>query len=114
MIDFILSYDKIKLVLVFVIKGSDWIICVFDYGIIGQILFDCLSDLLLNGFVEVVVIFFNVINLGLVVIFGFVIMDIGFFFFVVGDVDQEIVGSSKRKWCSFDDCDRRDLFESYK
>lgn len=35
MIDFILSYDKIKLVLVFVIKGSDWIICVFDYGIIG-------------------------------------------------------------------------------
>lgn len=49
---------------------------------------DCLSNLFLNGIVRVVDIIFNVISLGLVLILGFVIMDIyGLFLFVVGIVD---------------------------
>lgn len=114
MIDFTLSYDKTKLALVSVIEGSDWTTCVSDHGTIGQISLDCSSDSSLNGLVEVAVISFNATNPGSAAILGSVTTDIGSSPLVAGDVDQEIVGSSKRKRRSLDDRDRRDLLESHK
>ena len=115
MIDLTLSYDKSKLALVSVIKGRDWTTCVPDHSTIGQISLDCSSDSSLNGLVEVAVISFNATNPGLAAILGSVSTDIlGTSSLVAGDVDQEIIGSGKRRRRSVDDRDRRDLLESHK
>ena len=114
-IDLDLSYDQAKLVLVSVTRGSDWTSCVSDHSIIGQILLDCSSDSPLNGLVEVAVISFNATKPGLAGILGSVATDIlGPTSLVAGDVDQEIMGSSKRRRRSLDDRDRRVLLEGHK
>ena len=115
MIDLTLSYDQAKLALVSVIKGSDWTTCLSDHSTVGQISLDCSSDSSLNGLVEVAVITFNATNSGLAAILGSVTTDIlGTSSLVAGDVDQEIVGSSKRRRRSLDDRYRRDLLEGHK
>ena len=115
MIDLILSYDQARLGLISVTKGSAWTSCVSDVSTIGQISLDCSSDSSLNGLVEVAVISFNATSPGLAAILGSVVTDIsGASSLVAGDVDQEILGSSKRRRRSLDDRDRRDLLEGHK
>lgn len=115
MIDLTLSYDQAKLVLVSVTEGSDWTTCVSDLSITGRISLDCVSDSSLNGLVEVAVISFNATNPGLAGILGSVTTDVlGPSSLVAGDVDQEIVGSGKRRRRSLDDRDRRDLLKGHK
>ena len=115
MIDLSLSYDPAKLGLVSVTKGSDWTTCLPDLSIPGQISIDCSSDSSLNGLVEIAVIFFNATNPGLAGILGSVTTDLGTFSLVAGDVEQEIVGSSKRRRRrSLNYQDRRDLLEGHK
>ena len=114
-IDLTLSYDQAKLALVSVTKGSDWTTCLSEHSTIGQISVDCSSDSSLTGLVEVAVITFNATNSGLAAILGSVTTDIrGTSSLVAGDVDQKIVGSSRRRRRSLDDRDRRDLLEGHK
>lgn len=115
MIDLTLSYDQAKLVLVSVTKGSAWTTCVPDLNTIGQMSLDCSSDSSLNGLVEVAVISFNATSPGVAAILGSVTTDtLGTSSLVAGDVDQEIVGSSKRRRRGLDDRDRRDLIEGHR
>ena len=115
MVDLTLSYDQAKLGLVSVTKGSVWTSCISDMSTKGQILLDCSSDSSLNGLVEVAVISFNATSPGLAAILGSVATDIsGTSSLVAGDVDQEIVGSSKKRRRSLDDRDRRHLLAGHK
>ena len=114
-IDLTLSYDQAKLDLVSVTKGSDWTSCVSDLSITGQISHDCSSDSSVKGLVEVAVISFNATNPGSAGILGFVTTDtLGTSSLVAGDVEQEILGSGRRRRRSLDDHDRRDLLGGHK
>lgn len=115
MIDLTLSYDQAKLAALSVIGGSAWTSCVPDLSTPGQISLDCVSDSSLSGLVKVADITFNATSPGLARILGFVTTDdLAPSSLVAGDVDQEIVGSGKRRRRSVDDHDRREVLEAHK
>ena len=115
MIDLTLSYDQTKLAVVSVTGEGVWTTCISDLSTPGQISLDCVSDSSLTGLVEVADITFNATSQGLAGILGSVSTDVhGPSSLVAGDVDQEIVGSGKRRRRSLDARDKRDVLEAHK
>ena len=111
--DLSLSYDQGKLALTSVATRRVWSSCLVNLNSPDQIILDCDSESNLTGVFEVADITFNATSRGLAAIRGFVTTDFGIFSLVAGDVDQEIVGSSKRKRRSLDERNRRDLVEAH-
>ena len=111
--DLTLSYDQGKLAATSVTTRSVWSSCVVNLNSPGNIFLDCNSESSLTGVLEVADITFNATSPGVAAILGSVITDLGRFSLVAGDVDQEIVDSSKRKRRSLGDNDRRDVVEAH-
>lgn len=111
-IDLTLTYDYSKLAVMYLRKGSVWNTCVSDLDTLGQISLDCLSNSPLNGIVRVADITFNATSSGLASILGSVITDTyGLSSLVAGTVDQEVMGTGKRRRRSVHDQERQDLLD---
>ena len=110
--DLALSYDQGKLAATSVTTKSVWSSCLVNLNSPGQIILDCNSESSLTGVFEVADITFNATSPGVAAILGSVNTDLGTFSLVAGDVDQEIIDSSKRKRRSLSDNDRRDVVDA--